>query len=187
MITNCIHCGEMCLKGTAHYCPDSSLRTLNREVNHPPYYGGDVPHEVWKCLEAWELHLSAYKHSAVVYVARAGKKLDPRDTNVNQSAVRDIEKAIWWLNKERTLLLRALAAKDQPDETDPAATVGQHIVLNKFDDIIMGREDCNEKAVTQKRRVRQTGSYSADAKSGTTTAVQHVKPVGSSKRPRRQR
>lgn len=159
------------------------------EVNHPPYYGGDVPHEVWKCLEAWELHLSAYKHSAVVYVARAGKKLDPRDTNVNQSAVRDIEKAIWWLNKERTLLLNSLAAIDSKlsaDSDDPAATIGRHINYSIHDDI-MGREDCNEKAVTQKRRVRQTGSHTADAKSGTTANVQHVKSVGSSKRPRRQR
>lgn len=155
------------------------------EVNHPPYYGGDVPHEVWKCLEAWELHLSAYKHSAVVYVARAGKKLDPRDTNVNQSAVRDIEKAIWWLNKERTLLLNSLAAIDSKD-ADPAATVGRHLSYIKFDDI-MGREDCNEKAVTQKRRVRQKGSYSADAKSGAAANVQHAKSTKGSKRPRRQR
>lgn len=180
MITKCIHCGETCVKGTAHYCPDSPLHAFNQEVNHPPYYGGDVPHEVWKCLEAWKLHLSAYKHSAVVYVARAGKKLDPRDTNVNQSALRDIEKAIWWLNKERSLLFTALAAKLSAD-ADPAATVGRHIVFNKFDDI-MGREDCNEKAVTQKRRVRQKGSHTTDVKSGTTANVQHAKSARTSKR-----
>lgn len=157
----------------------------DEEVNHPPYYGGDVPYEVWKCLEAWELHLSAYKHSAVVYVARAGKKLDPRDTNVNQSALRDIEKAIWWLTKERSLLLRALDSK-LPSDADPAATVGRHIVFNKFDDVI-GREDCNEKAVTQKRRVRQKGPHIANVKPSVTANVQHVKPVGSSKRSGRQR
>lgn len=62
-------------------------------VNHPSHYGGDVPHEVWKCLEAWGLHLSAYAWTTVKYIARAGKK-DPK------THIEDLKKAQWYLEHE---------------------------------------------------------------------------------------
>jgi len=43
-------------------------------VIHPPHYGGDVPHEVWRCLHAWGLENDAILWNVVKYVARAGKK-----------------------------------------------------------------------------------------------------------------
>ncbi len=43
-------------------------------VTHPAHYGGDVPHEVIKCLEAWGLELDALLWNAVKYIARSGKK-----------------------------------------------------------------------------------------------------------------
>jgi len=61
-------------------------------VNHPAHYGGDVPHEVWKCLEAWGLHLNAYLWNAVKYCARAGKK-DP------SKEIEDLEKAKWYIDR----------------------------------------------------------------------------------------
>ena len=46
----------------------------DKMVNHPVHYGGDVPHEVYKCLAAWGLTDNAYLWNAVKYIARAGKK-----------------------------------------------------------------------------------------------------------------
>lgn len=62
-------------------------------VNHPAHYGGDVVHEVWKCLEAWGLHLNAYLWNTVKYVSRAGRK-DPR------KMLEDLKKARWYLDRE---------------------------------------------------------------------------------------
>lgn len=61
------------------------------KVNHPAHYGGDVPHEVWKCLEAWGLTANAYLWNAVKYIARAGKKDD---------YLEDLKKARWYLQRE---------------------------------------------------------------------------------------
>ena len=46
-------------------------------VNHPSHYGGDVEHEVVKCLEAWGLEKDALLWNAVKYIARYDKKGDP--------------------------------------------------------------------------------------------------------------
>lgn len=62
------------------------------QVNHPSHYGGDVPHEVWKCLRAWGLEGDALLWQVVKYVARAGRK-DPA------KVVEDLEKARWYLTK----------------------------------------------------------------------------------------
>ena len=43
-------------------------------VDHPSHYGGDTPHEVIKCLEAWGLEGDALLWNAVKYIARSGKK-----------------------------------------------------------------------------------------------------------------
>jgi hypothetical protein len=61
-------------------------------VNHPSHYGGDVPHEVWKCLQAWGLTADAYRWNAAKYIARAGLK-DPT------KIVEDLEKARWYLDR----------------------------------------------------------------------------------------
>lgn len=59
-------------------------------VNHPAHYGGDVVHEVFKCLAEWGLIGNAYLWNAVKYIARAGKKGD---------ILEDLKKARWYLNK----------------------------------------------------------------------------------------
>jgi hypothetical protein len=63
---------------------------MSETVNHPAHYGGDVPHEVVKCLEAWGLESDALLWNAVKYIARAGKK---------GNAVEDLEKAQWYLTR----------------------------------------------------------------------------------------
>lgn len=57
-------------------------------VHHPAHYGGDTPHEVVKCLEAWGLESDALLWNVVKYIARAGKK---------GAAVGDLKKAAWYL------------------------------------------------------------------------------------------
>lgn len=63
---------------------------MSEAVNHPSHYGGDVPHEVVKCLEAWGLESDALLWNAVKYIARAGKK---------GATVEDLQKAVWYLNR----------------------------------------------------------------------------------------
>ena len=60
-------------------------------VNHPAHYGGDVTHEVYKCLAAWGLTGNAYVWNAVKYLSRAGKKGD---------RLEDLKKARWYLDRE---------------------------------------------------------------------------------------
>jgi hypothetical protein len=59
-------------------------------VAHPSHYGGDVPHETVKCLEAWGLEADALLWNAVKYISRAGKKGD---------LLEDLKKARWYLNR----------------------------------------------------------------------------------------
>mgnify|MGYP001561240012 FL=1 len=65
---------------------------MTEQVNHPPHYGGDVPHETWKCLKAWGLDKCAYLWNCVKYISRAGKK-DPA------KELEDLKKARWYLDK----------------------------------------------------------------------------------------
>lgn len=58
-------------------------------VNHPVHYGGDVPHEVYKCLRAWGLENDALIWNAVKYLSRAGEK---------GSKIEDLQKSIWYIN-----------------------------------------------------------------------------------------
>ena len=59
-------------------------------VNHPQHYGGENnPYETLKVIEAWELNFTL--GNAVKYISRSGKKL---------SSVEDLEKAVWYLNRE---------------------------------------------------------------------------------------
>lgn len=61
------------------------------QVNHPSHYGGDVPHEVIKCLEAWGLVNDAYLFNVVKYLARAGKK---------DAVLQDLKKAKFYLDRK---------------------------------------------------------------------------------------
>ncbi len=61
---------------------------MSDAVNHPKHYGGDVPHEVYKCLRAWGLESDALLWNAVKYIGRAGKK---------GSKIEDLEKAVWYI------------------------------------------------------------------------------------------
>lgn len=64
----------------------------NNQVNHPQHYGGKTnTYEAIKVIEAWNLNFNL--GNAVKYISRAGKK---DSSNFNQ----DIEKAIWYLNRE---------------------------------------------------------------------------------------
>ena len=64
-------------------------------INHPAHYGGDVPHETWKCLNAWGLEKDALLWNAVKYISRAGKKGD---------TLEDLKKALWYLQKRIELM-----------------------------------------------------------------------------------
>jgi len=59
-------------------------------VDHPAHYGGDVPHEVVKCLEAWGLEADALLWNSVKYIARSAKK---------GHQIEDLEKAVWYLRR----------------------------------------------------------------------------------------
>jgi hypothetical protein len=65
---------------------------MKEHVNHPPHYGGEEnPYETIKVIEAWGLGFCP--GNAVKYISRAGKK-NP------QKEIEDLEKAIWYLNRE---------------------------------------------------------------------------------------
>ncbi len=59
-------------------------------VVHPAHYGGDVPHETIKCLEAWGLESDALLWNAVKCISRAGKK---------GNALEDLKKARFYLDR----------------------------------------------------------------------------------------
>jgi len=63
---------------------------MKESVNHPSHYGGDVPHEVIKCLEAWGLESDALLWNVVKYIARAAKKGAP---------IEDLKKARFYLDR----------------------------------------------------------------------------------------
>lgn len=67
-------------------------------VFHPSHYGGDVEHEVIKCLKAWGLEADALLWNAVKYISRSGKKADQLE---------DLRKAEFYLNR-RILELESL-------------------------------------------------------------------------------
>lgn len=65
-------------------------------VDHPAHYGGsDNPYEAIKVIEAWGL--SYCLGNAIKYISRAGRK-------PGQPATLDLDKAIWYLQRERSRL-----------------------------------------------------------------------------------
>ena len=74
-------------KTTLEHIPSKSL---GEAVDHPSHYNsGSI--EVIDAIEDWELGFSL--GNAVKYIARAGKKSA-------ETYVQDLEKAIWYLNRE---------------------------------------------------------------------------------------
>ena len=65
---------------------------MSDNVNHPSHYGGeDNPYEAIKIIEAWNLGFCL--GNAVKYISRAGKKDKSKE-------VEDLEKAVWYLQRE---------------------------------------------------------------------------------------
>lgn len=75
--------------------PNASL------VDHPPHYGGEQdPYEAIKVIEAWGLGFNL--GNLLKYVCRAGKK---------DSRLKDLKKALWYLQREITLEEKNEASK----------------------------------------------------------------------------
>lgn len=69
---------------------DIEKRDTEREaVNHPDYYSGNGI-EAIDVIEAWNLDFCL--GNTVKYIARCGKKSD--------KVVEDLQKAVWYLNRE---------------------------------------------------------------------------------------
>lgn len=65
---------------------------MSNQVNHPKHYGGsENTYEAIKVIEAWGLGFCL--GNVVKYISRAGKKDKTK-------LVQDLEKAIWYLNRE---------------------------------------------------------------------------------------
>jgi hypothetical protein len=60
---------------------------MSEKIDHPPHYGGDMPFEPIKVIEAWGLgfHLG----NALKYIARWESK----------GGLDDLRKAIWYINR----------------------------------------------------------------------------------------
>lgn len=91
----CANCGEDFSEGfhsweTGGPCTGMLPEAVVRDpVNHPPHYGGDLPTEPIKVIEAWGLGFCL--SNAVKYISRARKKGAPLE---------DLKKAAWYLNRE---------------------------------------------------------------------------------------
>lgn len=79
-------------------------------VNHPQHYGGDVPYEVIKVLEAWlgPDGFKAWLSGIIVkYIPRAGKKADELE---------DWKKVVWYSNYMVKLLEDRRDGKERPGD-----------------------------------------------------------------------
>lgn len=75
------------------------------DIDHPDHYGGDTTYEAIKVIEAWGLTFNL--GNTAKYICRAGKK-------PGTSALRDLGKAAWYLQREIQTLQRAPAEQHQP-------------------------------------------------------------------------
>lgn len=63
-------------------------------IEHPQHYGGaDNPYEAIKVIEAWDLGFCLA--NVIKYISRNGKKS-------GESDIKDLEKALWYLDREIT-------------------------------------------------------------------------------------
>lgn len=83
-------------------CKDIGKAKVPEEVNHPTHYGGDVPYEVIKVLEAWETMFGLKFNilTAIKYLPRAGNKDKAKE-------IIDLEKAIWYIQRRISQLKKA--------------------------------------------------------------------------------
>lgn len=82
---------------------------MSDSVNHPSHYNaGKI--EVIEAIEDWKLNY--HRGNAVKYVARAGKKNPDKE-------VEDLQKAIWYLNRdiERLTAIREGRETRKPNDT----------------------------------------------------------------------
>lgn len=87
----------------------SSCLEKNEMVNHPPHYNsGQI--EVIEAIEDWNLNYN--RGNAVKYIARAGKK--------TKNPILDLEKAVWYLEREIEILCAEIQAREpvRPNEMD---------------------------------------------------------------------
>lgn len=74
------------------------------DINHPQHYNqGSV--EVVDALDAWGFGVQHHIASAIEYLARAGHKHLPGETD-RQAALKDLGKAVWRIERARKLLLQ---------------------------------------------------------------------------------
>lgn len=72
------------------------------DIINPKYYKGKV--EVIDAIEAWGLNF--HRGNAIKYIARAGKKN-------NETEIEDLEKAVWYINREIQRLEKLKKNKDR--------------------------------------------------------------------------
>ena len=76
-----------------------SFNTMSDRVNHPAHYGGaDNPYEAIKVIEHWRLNFCC--GNAFKYLSRAGRKASLTDPRTK--FIEDIDKAIWYLERQYT-------------------------------------------------------------------------------------
>ena len=75
---------------------------MERDNINPKYYKGKV--EVIDAIEAWGLNF--HRGNAIKYIARAGKKN-------KESEIEDLEKAVWYINREIQRLEKLKKNKDR--------------------------------------------------------------------------
>lgn len=82
---------------------------MNTSVNHPPHYNaGKI--EVIEFIEDQGFGPGFCRGNAIKYAARAGRKGSP------EKAIEDLEKAVWYLNREIEILR---AEMEQREVTRP--------------------------------------------------------------------
>jgi hypothetical protein len=72
-------------------------KTDPERINSPLHYGGDVPHEHWKCMVGSGLINNGFLYNATKYMWRCGKK-------AGADSLEDLKKARWYLDRAIELL-----------------------------------------------------------------------------------
>ena len=75
---------------------------MERDNINPKYYKGKV--EVIDAIEAWGLNF--HRGNAIKYIARAAKKN-------KETEIEDLEKAVWYINREIQRLEKLKKSKDR--------------------------------------------------------------------------
>lgn len=77
---------------------------MNNQIEHPSHYGGeDNVYEAIKVIEAWDLGFCLA--NVIKYISRNGKKS-------GESDIKDLKKALWYLDREIQHRVRAKAGNE---------------------------------------------------------------------------